>query len=169
MAHRFHNPFVNIDLIAPNEHRADYNEYCQTLTVGKTSVNRSPFPRAVDLWFAGLSLAARKDLEPAKLVVKKSFNFITGSIFNSDIWRVQTVMLIAIATDDNVEVVNNPSRMMAIANGLAAEGVPQIVEMLRTGNNKPIWNLSEALHDFLGSQISNEEVTDSWRITNVLS
>lgn len=169
MPQRFHNPFVNIDLIAPNEQRDDYDQYCQTRTVGKASVNKNPFPRTVDLWFAGMSLAARKQLKPANLIVKKSFSFITGAIFNSDSWRVPTVMLVAIAVDENVEVVKEPRRMMDIANGLAAEGVPQIVEMLRSGNQDPIWNLSEALDDLLGSQISDEEVSDSLRITSVLS
>ena len=39
--------------------------------------------------------------------------------------------------------------MMAIANGLAAVGVPHIVEMLRDGNQDPIWNLSDSLYEIL--------------------
>ena len=39
--------------------------------------------------------------------------------------------------------------MIAIANGLAATGIPHIVEMLRDGNQDPIWNLSDALDEIL--------------------
>ena len=55
------------------------------------------------------------------------------------------MMLAAIGLDDSVEVVGDPNRMMAIANGLAAAGVPIIVEMLQEGDQEAIWNLSEAL------------------------
>ena len=58
-------------------------------------------------------------------------------------------MLIAIAVEDDVEVVADPNRMMAIANSLAAAGVPYIVEMLEEGREGPIWNLSEALEKLL--------------------
>ena len=58
-------------------------------------------------------------------------------------------MLVAIAIDGNVEIVGEPRRMIAIANGLAAAGVPDIVEMLRDGAQDPIWNLSDALKEIL--------------------
>lgn len=47
-----------------------------------------------------------------------------------------------------MEIVDDPHRMIAIANGLAA-GVPHIVEMLRDGDVEPIWNLSDALDEIL--------------------
>ena len=59
-------------------------------------------------------------------------------------------MLVAIAIDGNVEIVGEPRRMMAIANGLAAAGVPYIVEMLQRDRNlEPIWNLSDSLYEIL--------------------
>ena len=58
-------------------------------------------------------------------------------------------MLVAIAIEDNVEIVGDPHRLMAIADGLAAAVVPHIVEMLREGNQEPIWNLSDALAEIL--------------------
>ena len=54
--------------------------------------------------------------------------------------------------EDNVEIVGEPRRMMAIANGLAAAGIPHIVEMLRDGDQDAIWNLSEALDEMLRKQ-----------------
>lgn len=150
MTQRYHNPFAGIDLIAPVEQRDVYDRYCQT--AGRAVIDQSPFPRMVDFWFVGLALAARKGLSPIDLSKQETFKFIEGSIFDRDSWRVQAVMLIAIATMDSVEIVGEPRRMMAIANGLAAAGIPHVVEMLRDGDQDPIWNLSEALDAYLRKQ-----------------
>ena len=58
-------------------------------------------------------------------------------------------MLLAIAAEGNVEIVENPNRMMAVANGLAAAGVPKVIDMLQDGDQEPIWNLSDALEQVL--------------------
>ena len=147
MAQRYHNPFAGIDLVAPVEQRDVYDRYCQT--GGRAVIDQSPFPRMVDFWFAGLSLAARKGLQPVDLAKQETFKFIEGSIFDRDSWRVQAVMLIAIAVEDNIEIVGQPRRMMAIANGLATVGIPEIVDMIRDGDQDPIWNLSEELDEKL--------------------
>ena len=147
MPQRYHNPFAGIDLLAPIEQREDYDLYCQT--GGRAVIDRSPFPRMVDFWFAGLSLAARKELRPVDLAKQDTFKFIEGSIFDRDSWRVQAVMLIGIAVDNNVEIVGEPRRIVAIANGLAAAGVPEVVDMLRDGDQDPIWNLSDGLDDLI--------------------
>ena len=88
-------------------------------------------------------------MKPRDLSSQDPSNFITGAIFDRDSWRVQAVMLAAIGVDDTVDVVGNPNRMMAIANGLAAAGVPLIVDMLEDGDQEAIWNLSEGLSDML--------------------
>lgn len=147
MTQRYHNPFAGIDLIAPVEQRDVYDRYCQT--TGRAVIDQTPFPRMVDFWFAGLVLAARKGLPPVDLSKYETFKFIEGSIFDRDSWRVQTVMLIAIASEDKVEIVGEPRRMMAIANGLAAAGIPLVVDMLQDGDQDPIWNLSEAVETIL--------------------
>lgn len=147
MAQRYHNPFAGLDLIAPVEQRDFYDRYCQT--GGHTVVDQSPFPRMVDFWFVGLSLAARKELKPVNLADQKTFKFIEGSIFDRDSWRVQAVMLVAIVVDGRVEIVEEPRRMVTIANGLAAVGIPLVVEMIRDGEQPPIWNLSDALDEVL--------------------
>jgi hypothetical protein len=58
-------------------------------------------------------------------------------------------MLIAIAVTDGVEIAGEPRRMMSIANGLAAAGISFVVDMLHTGEQDPIWNLSEAFDEIL--------------------
>lgn len=149
MTQRYHNPFAGIDLVAPVEQRDVYDRYTQS--GGRAVIDQSPFPRMVDLWFAGFCLAARKQLEPVDLSGRDTFKFIDGSIFDRDSWRVQAVMLIAISVDDNVEVAGEPRRIIAIANGLAAAGLPYIVDMLKDGDQDAIWNLSESLDGILRS------------------
>ena len=147
MTQRYFNHFAGLNLVYPAEQKEHYERFCQTGT--RSSIDRSPFPRMVDLWFAGLSMAAGRELKPVDLSRQETSNFITGAIFDRDSWRVQAVMLAAIAVDDSVEVVGDSNRMMAIANGLAAAGIPIIVGMLQEGDQESIWNLSEALADNL--------------------
>lgn len=148
MTQRYHNPFAGIDLIAPVEQRDVYDRYCKTGDK-RSNINQSPFPRMVDFWFTGLALGARENLPPTDLSGKDTFKFMEGSIFDRDSWRVQTVMLIAIAQENNIEIVAEPRRMIAIANGLAAVGIPKIVYMLKDGDQDPIWNLSEEIEKIL--------------------
>lgn len=147
MTQRYHNPFAGVDLIVPVEQHDLYDRYCQT--AGRSIIDQSPFPRMVDFWFTGLALAARNQLPPVDLSNCKTVKIIDGAIFDRDSWRVQTVMLIAIATEDSVEIVGEPRRMMSIANGLAAAGIPVVEDMLRDGDQDPIWNLSDSLDLYL--------------------
>ncbi len=165
MAQHYDNPFRNMQIISPTIQRDDYDHYCQTGAGAKAA--KTPFPRKVDLWFAGLSLAARQNLKPMHLTKKKkdTVSIISGNIFDTDGWQAQAIMLIAIAVEGNLEVVLKPRRMMDIANGLAAAGVPHIVKMLNEGSESPIWNLSDALDDLLQS----EPVTEEQAIQNQLA
>src|SRR3979490_3190382 len=108
MADRYFNPFQGIDINVPIELHEAFTRYCQTS--GNTTIDQSPFPRMVDLWFLAVSVAARLDLETRKI--------IEGSIFGSDPWRVHTLMLIAIGKTGDVQIVSEPRKMMALANGL---------------------------------------------------
>ena len=58
-------------------------------------------------------------------------------------------MLLAIAIERDVTVIERPNRIMAMANGLAAAGVPRLVAMLQDGELSPIWNITEALGSLL--------------------
>lgn|SRR5690606_14276534 len=150
MTQRYHNPFVGIDLLAPIRQRQAYDRYCQT--GGSSVIDSCPFPRMVDLWFAGICLAARQGLRPIDLTKEETFKFHDGSVFESDSWRVQALMLIAIAVAGRVDIVNEPRRIISLANGLAAAGVPVVVEMIENGNQPPIWNLSDNIMELLRSE-----------------
>ena len=152
MPQQYFNHFAGVNLVYPVDQREYYERFCQP---GATE-DRSPFPRMVDLWFVALTLAARAEIRPVDLSMRITSNFTSGAIFDRDSWRVQVVMLIAVAVAGDVSVVGNPNRMMAIGNGLAAAGVPRVVDMLEGGDLEPIWNLSEALYEILGEGSSDE-------------
>ena len=148
MTSRFYNPFAGSQLVYPDDQREYYQQYCATGS-GR-DVDQQPFPRMVDLWFAGLCIAARMGLPAANLTGRRTVNMIQGSIFDGgDAWRVQIVRLISLASENDVETLDGANRMMAMANGLAAAGVPEIVDMLTNGKQAPIWNLSDAVDELI--------------------
>ena len=144
---RYHNPFTSTQILYPDDQRDYYQMYAQPS--GPTNVDRSPFPRMVDFWWAGLSLAARNETPPENLTGRQMVHMTDGGTLDRDSWRVQFIMLISLSIIGDIEIVTRPAEMMNIANGLAAAGVPHVVEMLQDGGQDPIWNLSEALEKML--------------------
>ena len=80
---------------------------------------------------------------------QEKIKFNDGSIFDRDSWRIQTIMLVVMTVTDDVDVLVDPNKIISIANGLAAAGVPLIQQMLSCGAQTPIWNLSDALVELL--------------------
>ena len=147
MAARYFNPFQAIDINVPVEFHEVFTRYCQTS--GNAIIDQSPFPRMVDLWFLSVCVAARLGLEPADIDKYETRKIIDGSIFSSDPWRVDTLMLIAIGKTGDVEIVSEPRKIITLANGLAVVGLPKVIEMLKDGDDEPIWNLSDAVDALL--------------------
>lgn len=150
MADRYFNPFQAIDINVPVDLHEAFTRYCQRES--GAIIDQSPFPRMVDLWFLAVCVAARLNLEPADISRYETKKIIDGSIFGSDPWRVQTLMLLAIAKSGDVQIVSEPRRMMGIASGLAIAGLPKVIDMLRDGDADPIWNLSDAIDGILRKQ-----------------
>lgn len=147
MADRYFNPFQAIDINVPVEQHEAFGRYCRRSA--QDIIDQSPFPRMVDLWFLSVCVAARLGLEPTDIAKYDTRKIIDGSIFSSDPWRVHTLMLIAIGTSGDVQIVSDPRKMMTLANGLGVAGLPKVIEMLKDGDAEPIWNLSDALDTLL--------------------
>jgi hypothetical protein len=147
MADRWFNPFQGIDVSVPVEFHEDMTRYSQR--EGKAIIDQSPFPRMVDMWFLALCVAATDGLAPADTGKLETRKIIEGSIFVGDPWRVHTLMLLAIAHTGTVEIVAEPRRIMALANGLAAAGLPKVIDMIKQGEGEAIWNLSEAVETLI--------------------
>ncbi len=147
MNQRYHNPFSASRLEYPTEQREYYQRYVARSS--SSSVDNSPFPRMIDLWWAGLSLAVRNGLKPIDLSNANTTRFIEGSILDSDPWRIQFLMLIALHVKGQPEILINSPEIISMANGLAAAGVPCIVDMLTDGDEPPIWNISNAMEKLI--------------------
>jgi hypothetical protein len=147
MAERYYNPFQGMDVSVPEAYRETFARYCRT--GGRSNINDSPFPRMIDLWFLSICVAVRLDMEPADLGKGDTYKIIEGSIFGNDPLRIHALMMIAIKRTGNVEIVSEPRRVMALANGLAVAGLPKVVEMLKDGDAEPIWNISDALEQII--------------------
>ena len=147
MNQRYHNPFSASRLEYPTEQMEHYQRYVRRSSSGP--VDESPFPRMIDFWWAGLSLAVKDALEPVDLSNAKTTRFIEGSIFDSDPWRIQFLRLIALHVKGEPEILSHPSDIIAMANGLAAAGIPAIVDMLTDGDEPPIWNISNAVEQLI--------------------
>lgn len=147
---RHFNPFQTIDINVPNEYHEAFIRYCQKSA--DSTIDQSPFPRMVDLWFLSLCVAASLDLEPADINKYETTKIIDGSIFSSDPWRIHILMLIAISKSDTVEIVAEPRKIINLASGLAIAGLPKIIEMIKDGDSEPIWNLSDAIDELLREQ-----------------
>lgn len=152
MADRYFNPFQSIDINVPVEFHDAFTRYCQRSA--NAVIDQSPFPRMVDLWFLCVCIASRLELKPADITKYDTKKIIDGSIFGSDPWRVHTLMLIAISKSGNVQIVSEPRKIMALANGLAVAGIPRVVEMLHEGDAEPIWNLSDAVDRLLRNRMT---------------
>lgn len=147
MQDKYYNPFQAIDIYVPTQYHEDVSRFSQR--EANAVVDQSPFPRMVDFWFLAVCLAARLNLEPIDDKDHKMTKIIDGSIFGSDSWRVQTLMLIAVAKTGNVEIVSDPRQMMTLISGLAFAGLPKVIEMLKSGDGEPIWNLSDGVGSIL--------------------
>lgn len=144
MVDRYYNPFQNSDLNVPSDLHDAFTRYC-----GSGTVDESPFPRMVDMWFLAMCLAARDGLKPADMSKLKTTKIIDGAIFSSDPWRVQVLMLVAVAQSGEVDIVADPRRMIVLLNGLAVAGLPALIEMIKDGEAEPIWNLSDGIEAVL--------------------
>ena len=147
MRDRYYNPFQAIDIFVPARYHEDITRFSQR--EANAVIDQSPFPRMVDFWFLAVCVAARLNLEPVDSSGFEMKKIIDGSIFGSDPWRVQTLMLVAVGKTGNVEIVSDPRQMMTVISGLAVAGLPKVLEMLKDGEGEPIWNLSDAIDSLL--------------------
>jgi len=142
-----YNPFQAIDISIPVAFHDYFKTYCQT--GNKSSIDHSPFPRMIDLWFFSFCVAAYLKLKPQESKKGETKKIIDGSIFSSDPWRVNAIMLAAISIFDDINVVSKPRQMLELANGLSVAGLPKVIEMLKNGYAEPIWNISDAMDNLI--------------------
>ena len=147
MTQQTHNPFQGIDIRVHVSDHNQYTRYCRRGD-GVAQIDDRPFSRMVDLWFFAVCVAVRLGLNP-KEISGRTKKIIEGSILGRDPWRIHFLLLIAIARTKDVKIVSEPTRIINLANELAAAGLPKVVDMIREGSAEEIWNLSDSIVQLL--------------------
>ena len=115
----------------------------------RPSPDDSPFERQVDIWFLAVCIGARRG---RKSQVIKPHRFMTGEILSRDPFRIELLELLAISFTNDPWILEKPNEMMDLANELAATGLPEVFDLLKDGNAKPIWNLQDNLLEALSNK-----------------
>ena len=138
------NPYVNLELKIPSKYSEDLKKYTGRFKAedGATKdIDRSPFDRYVDLWWAAIGVGVS---EGRLSNTDDSEKFVTGVVLSQDPWRITQLELLAIAHTGSADVISKPGEVIEIANGYAATGVPILVEILLK-KSEPIWDVSNHL------------------------
>lgn len=145
------NAYVNLDLKFPNQYFEDVKKYTLRFKADDGSakdIDRSPFDRYVDFWWAAIGVGVCENRITA---TDDSEKFVTGAVLNGDPWRITHLELLAIAHTGSADVITRPGEVMDIANGYAATGVPILVDILHK-KSEPIWDVSKHLKKLVLSQ-----------------
>jgi len=142
------NPFQNLELRIPEAYREEVGRFCQTQPEGGTKPppDDSPFERQIDIWFLAVCIGARKG---KRTQIIRPHRFITGELLSRDPYRIESLELLAVSYTDDPWILERPSEIMDLANELAATGLVEIIDMLKGGSAKPIWNLTDNLTELL--------------------
>jgi hypothetical protein len=138
------NPYVNAQLRIPENEWEAVRRYTSTFrkeSGASSDIDQSPFDRYVDLWWTALCLGIREGI---KSTPSSWHNFVTGVVLNQDPWRIRHLELIALAEEGDVKVLEEPGKVIDIANKYAATGIRLLVDTM-TGQTEPIWALTGLL------------------------
>lgn len=152
------NPYVNLDLRIPEREWEAVRRFTTTFKPDdgtKADIDRSPFDRYVDLWWAAFVIGVH---EERRSKPSEWHSFITGVVFNQDPWRLRQLELVALAETEGTDVLENPGQVIAIANEYAATGIGILVDEM-TGQTEPIWAVTNSLRS-LSEQALSQESTD---------
>jgi len=141
------NPYVNSQLRIPEYEWDAVRRFTTTFRPeagGNPDIDRSPFDRYVDLWWAALCLGVR---EGRQSLPPKWHDFVTGVVLNQDPWRIRHLELIALA-DQGPRILEDPGKVIAIANGYAAAGMGTLIDVM-TGKTEPVWDLTNLLRSLV--------------------
>jgi hypothetical protein len=150
MASGIANPYVAYELRIPKQYLEDFQKYTMTFRSEEGTpkdIDRSPFQRYVDFWWAAIGVGVR---EGRTSPIERPHKFIEGAILSQDPWRIIQLDLLAIAHTGSADVLRSPGDVVDIANGYAATGIPLLVEKLLP-KLEPIWDVSNFLRD-LGAE-----------------
>ena len=144
---RDYNPFANQDIHVSRAFQEHMRRFSRTQGADdpeKQTPEDTPFNRYIDFWVLGAAVGATEGafipLDPSD-----RHRFITGQVLQGDLDRIQLLMMIAIAHENDPFVVSEPRKVLDIAEGYATGGIAVLLEMLEDGHLSPLQNLARAL------------------------
>lgn len=145
------NPFANLDLHFPAAYREDVKRFTTSQGGdGDTSIESTPFVRYVDLWAAAAAVGAQEGNFVNLDGKDEKHRFITGSVLQGELDRIEFLFLLAISHTGDPFVVKDPRQVLDIAEAYVAGGLPIVMEWLDGGGvQSPILNLTKKLMKFL--------------------
>jgi hypothetical protein len=154
VANAFYNPFQQGELTIPEDLRESVNRYSRRFNASndKADPESDPFARYVDVWMMAVCLGALRALESNRIPdpPRSAHRFIWGNIL--DPMRIELLEIVAISIAQDPFVIQQPKRVLEIANRLAADGLPRVLEMMEDGHGKPLWNITHHLLELLDSR-----------------
>ncbi len=141
-----YNPFAQYDLRVPTHFHDDISRFSRTFKTAGEKANPldSPFERYVDVWMLAVCIGASEG-RTIDLRGPAAHPFITGVVLASDPDRIELLELLAIGHTGNPYVITEPKRVIDLANGFAAAGMPTVIDMLRGTHSRPLWNITTQL------------------------
>ncbi len=147
------NPFAPLSIHIPGAYREDLNLYSTTFaTTGgrRKSIEEAPFTRYIDFWLLAAAVgASQRQFMPFDAADR--YDFITGVVFQRDLAAIEFLLLIAIAHTGDPFVVADPRKVLNIAEGYAAGGIPLVKDMMEAGHLPALQNLARGLVKMLST------------------
>ena len=144
---RDYNPFANQNIHVPSAYHEDLRRYSSTFGTGDgtpTNIESVPFKRYIDFWILAAALGASQAHFVSVDPTERRF-FVTGVVFQRDLPAIEFLFLLSIAHVQDPFVVRDARKVLDIAEGYAAAGIPLVKEMMEDGHLPELQNLTRGL------------------------
>ena len=121
-----------IGLVLPREEDNEINRYVAMHSGDREDVENRPFRRQVDFWAFSIATALVRNLDLREGAVSKwgkSFIYTNQGILDNDLGSLLAVIAVARLGHEHPEI-DNPSRIIELANRLAGAGCPVVLKEL---------------------------------------
>ena len=159
MASGIANPYANLSLRIPEHEWEAVRKFTTTFKPddgSKSDIDRSPFDRYVDLWWAALVVGVRAGFR-TKIDAGSWHDFSPAVVFNQDPWRIRHLELLAIGETAGTNILEEPGQVILIANEYAATGIGLLIDRM-TGQMEPIWAVTALFREMAEADASNDTV-----------
>ena len=147
------NPFANHAVHVPKAYREELRLYSTTFGSddgAPKDAEEAPFKRYIDFWLLAAAVGASRNSFMNVNSVERH-EFITGVVFQRDLAAIEFLFLLAIAHSQDPFVVRDTRKVLDIAEGYAAGGIPLVMDMMQEGHLPALQNLTRSLVKSLSS------------------